>query len=88
MAHRPIGARPRVRNSLRTVLGLPASALAAMVGIVLVINPRAFGWAGVAGGAVLTAGAIVLGVHCFRAAPSAANQFAASSCPESGENHE
>lgn len=94
MAARPLGARsgkragPRGRAGIRTVLGLPAAALASMVGIVLVINAHVYGWPGVAAGILLAAAGVALGVHCFRADSSAVPHPAAKGCPESGEIHE
>ncbi|MXW67779.1 MAG: hypothetical protein F4Z72_12375 [Gemmatimonadales bacterium] len=85
MAARPIGAR---RAGVRTVLGLPAAALATMVGVVLVINAHVYGWPGVVGGLLLAAAGVALGVHCFRADSSAVPRPAATGCPESGEIHE
>lgn len=88
MAARPIGARPGRRAGIRTVLGLPAAALATMVGIVLVINAHVYGWPGVAAGILLAAAGVALGVHCFRADSSAVAHPAATRCPESGETRE
>lgn len=88
MAAGPLGAGPGRRAGIRVVLGLPAAALAAMVGIVLVINAHAYGWPGVAAGIFLAAAAVALGIHCFRADSSAVSHPAATSCPESGEIHE
>lgn len=88
MADRPIGARPGRRAGIRTVLGLPAAALATMVGIVLVINAHVYRWPGVAAGILLAAAGVALGVHCFRADSSAAAHPAATGCPESGETRE
>ena len=96
MAARPLGARPPGprsggRAGVRTVLGLPAAALATMVGIVLVINAHVYGWPGVIGGLLLAAAGVALGVHCFRfsrADSSAIPRPAATGCPESGEIHE
>ena len=93
MASRPIGdegpaARPGIRTAVRTFAGLPAAALATMVGIVLIVNAHVYGWPGVAAGVLLAAAGIVLGVRCFRADTSAANHPAATGCPESGEMHE
>ncbi len=94
MASRPIGARPGTRAGIRTVLGLPAAALATMVGIVLVINAHVYGWPGVVAGSLLAVAGVALGVHCFRcfrcfrADSSAASQPAATGCPESGEIRE
>lgn len=48
------------------VVGLPAAALAVMLGLVLVVNAHIFGWPGVVGGIALGAGGIGLGVRCFR----------------------
>jgi len=88
MAARPLGARPGERAGIRIVLGLPAAALAAMVGIVLVINAHEYGWPGVVGGLLLAAAGVALGVHCFRADSSAVPRPAATGCPESGEIRE
>ncbi|MDE2944448.1 MAG: hypothetical protein OXT63_09630 [Gemmatimonadota bacterium] len=88
MAARPLGVRPGKRAGIRTVLGLPAAALATMVGIVLVINAHVYGWPGVAAGIFLAAAGVALGVHCFRADSSAVPHPAAKGCPESGEIHE
>ena len=91
MASKPIGARPGTGAGIRTVLGLPAAALATMVGIVLVINAHVYGWPGVSGGILLAVAGVALGVHCFRcfrADSSAASQPAATGCPESGEVRE
>ena len=87
---RPIGARPSGarRAGVRTVLGLPAAALATMVGIVLVINAHVYGWPGVVGGLLLAAAGVALGVHCFRADSSAVPRPAATGFPESGEIRE
>lgn len=88
MADRPIGARPGRGAGIRTVLGLPAAALATMLGIVLAINAHAYGWPGVAAGILLAAAGVALGVHCFRADSSAVPHPAATGCPESGDNRE
>lgn len=88
MAPRPLGARPGKRAGIRTVLGLPAAALATMVGIVLVINAHVYGWPGVAAGLLLAAAGVALGIHCFRADSSAAPHSAATGCPKSGEIRE
>ena len=93
MAARPLGApppgtRPGKRAGIRIVLGLPAAALAVMVGIVLVINAHVYGWPGVVGGLLLAAAGGALGVHCFRADSSAVPRPAATGCPESGEIRE
>ncbi len=88
MAARPLASR---RGGVRTVLGLPASALATMVGVVLVINAHVYGWPGVAAGLLLAAAGVALGVHCFRfsrADSSAVPHPAATGCPESGEIRE
>lgn len=84
MAHRPIGERTRARDSLRTVPGLPAAALAVMVGIVLVVNVHVYGGPGVVAGVLLAAAGIALGIYCFRPASNAADHPAADGCPESG----
>ena len=91
MAHKPIGARTRARDSLRTLPGLPVSALAVMVGIVLVINVHVYGALGAVAGVILSAAGIALGIHSFGihsfgAASTAADPPAADGCPESGED--
>lgn len=88
MAARPLGTPRGKRAGVRTVLGLPAAALATMVGIVLVINAHVYGWPGVAAGILLAGAGVALGVHCFRADSSAVPQHAANGCPESGEIRE
>lgn len=97
MAPRPIAGPPR-RTGLRTIAGLPTAALAAMVGVVLVVNAHLFGWPGVAGGGALTAGGIALGIRCFRPRPvhgddhndhndhNDDNRAAAGGRPDSGEH--
>ena len=88
MAARPIGARPGRRVGVWTVLGLPAAAIATMVGIVLVINAHVYGWPGVAAGILLALAGVWLAVHGFRADSSAIPDPAAAGCPESGEIRE
>ena len=83
MASRPLDG-PR-RPGMRVIAGLPAAALAVMVGVVLVVNAHLFGWPGVAGGVALGAGGIALGVYCFRPRSSDTNREAAAGCPDPGE---
>ena len=83
-----LGDRPGKGAGVRTVLGLPAAALATMVGVVLVINAHVYGWPGVVGGLLLAAAGVAFGVHCFRADSSAVPHTAATGCPESGEIRE
>ena len=84
MASRPLAARRRAAG-LRTIAGLPAAALASMVGVVLIVNAHLFGWPGTAGGIALTAGGIALGVYSFRPPSSDTNREAAAGRPDSGE---
>ena len=78
--------RPRRAAGLRTLAGLPAAALASMVGVALVVNAHLFGWPGAAGGIALIAGGIALGVYCFRPRPTDTNPAAAAGRPDSGEH--
>lgn len=94
MASRPIGdaARPAGDPArpagFRTLAGLPAAALACLVGIVLVVNAHLYGWPGVAGGIALTAAGVALGVYCFRPPRTDTNGAAAAGRPASGEQPE
>lgn len=54
------------------MLGLPISALSVLVGVVLVVNTRQYGWVGVSAGLVILAVGFILGFSCFKSSASGA----------------
>ena len=54
------------------MLGLPISALSVLVGVVLVVNTRQYGWVGVSVGLVILAVGFILGFSCFKSSASGA----------------
>ena len=54
------------------MFGLPISTLFVLVGVVLVVNARQYGWLGVSAGFVILAVGFILGFNCFKSADSGA----------------
>ncbi len=62
------GAARRAVGGMAALSGLPLAALAVMLGVVLMVNVRHYGWLAASGGFVLCAVGLALAVRCFRSA--------------------